>query len=1129
MKGKKIIIISLMTLSCICIYPLKSNAAGWDVSGYKKFGNYEFEYTDKYYNGILTNNVNKNVPPFDVKGNVQQLTFLPGAKNYRDYVYISQDGGETFQPIGNPDKINTVKGEYQYSKNINVGTIIKIKNISFVSGYSLDAKITIKLKGVITLKTDPKENFFNFDVNYDSGGNINEPTECLYLEVVNSRTDEAIPVQDNKYYLLSYKDNYYKGYQAGFREALTVSSEGIKYYQNNVDNFNSTDMSLLSSNNTYSVSNYISNYNGTIEYLKYTYVERELFFEIGRPLVYYSNKVSGFSLRTISFFYNTPSNIIPKPYETATLEANTTIDGKYNGEFTVKQFLPIQSNAAYYPENGLELVPNLENNDVKHLYLDSITTESGKKLDVNDYIYNAETLIIQFPVETLKKLASETLIIKYKTDLDYETDKGVITEFFNTETHTFDIPFSINAKIKFANEFENKLEETLKIEYPLDMTVKTKELEVNAGEVSGDYSIEDYIDLSTLKLNYPNKDIKIKSSVDPNISFDTPGTTEVPIQLICEELNLTKIIKMNVVVKSEPKSYSDKAELTYKTIDGQIEYQITQQLPKQFDNSYFPESLEYEIANSNTDYLEFMDFIKPSLIILGSEISPTLYNYDSVKGKLSLSKELLKKYQNEEVSIIFTSHINQENKKNLDFIKDSSTNEKLDLDTSITMKITAVESPLTKKDSQTLDRETTLSYPLDFSIESKKLAVLVGQKVDDYLLEDYIDKESATTGSKLLDKMLSISLLTPGNTIFTIDMKKISLLMSVDLGNGNILKKEIVIDILPIEKQKYLVSMGEQFNKTDTNNAHFYSYLNISEQKNDIALPEQLTIELNITKEQAAIMKPQIQKVEGIPVGSYSISKDRRQLLITKENLKKYSGKEVRISWKTNMNYRVPEAINYFYDNKSHTFKMYDTNVSCTSSYLISGNEVTTSEKNKTYDIAYNFNLRAEVLSPSYPSGTSTADGLDINKFVKNIQIDYYETGFKRDFIASFPKEPIIFEGVGTTKKVPITIVSEKLGLKLIVDVPVLVTEELKLGFDSVPSILTIPQLTTENGENDTNRKLYHLKSIDDLIVKDTRKVKSWRLSMISSEIKGLSTDNLTRDKVLMGQFINRKDKKIFL
>lgn len=1127
MQTKKITTVLLLSVISLGILGFTTTThASWDVTGYQNYGKYDFEYTDKSSNGILTNRVNKSTPPLDIKSGVQQLRFLPGAKNYKDYMYISTDGGESFQPIGEPNKSDEKKGEYIYTTNIVKGTIIKIKNVSFVNGYNLDANILIQLNGRVTIKTNATDSLFNYDVGFYDGPPNNESWECLALYLSDSRNDQPIPAQEGKYFMLSYRDGYFKGYDAGYKEPITAYSDNLKYYQVNNDRTTLMDKSLMTKDISYSTSNYISHYSGTIEYLKYAYVDRLLFFKVGDPLLLYASQQDGMVLRTNSLFYNTKSTMIPEPYENTTISSEITADGKYNAEYTIKQTFPRQSNAAYYPENGIEIIPDLSNNDVKNITLESIITDKGNVVNPSDYQINEGTNSILFPVETLKKLDNETILIKYKTDIDYANDENLIPDFYNQEKHTFDIPFKVDVKIKFANVFDNQLEETANIEYPLDITVKSKELVVNVGENSADYKIEDYIDMDSLSLSYPNKKIKLKANFDHTINFETVGKVTVPVKIWCDELNISKIINVEVSVKSEPVSYSDKVELTYKTENNQIQYQLIQQLPKQYDPSFFPKSLDYEIVVPNKNYLSFMNFTKPSLKVLGYELPEHLYSYDKITHKLSLSQGLLSSYQGEELRITFNSQIDQNDKILLNFVKKTSSVDSLDLDTSINMSVTATQSPISEKDTKLYKVGITLNYPLHFTIASNNLAVIVGQKVGDYLFKDYVNETTAVTGLKILDSLLLTSLLTAEDVVITPELNELKVLMAVDLGKGILLKKEISIAIQPIEKKKYLVSMGEQFNKTDTKNANFYTYLNIPTQVNDIALPEQLVLQLNVTEQQASIMDPEVQKVEGIPIESYSISTDRKQVTINKENLKKYGNKEVKISWKTNMNYQGKETIDYFYDKNSHLFKMYNVSTVGIASYLISGNETVVSEESKTYDIAYDFKFKADALAPSFPSGTSTADGLDVNLFVQNIDVDYYKTGFERDFVASFPKEPILFEKVGSTVEVPITITSDTLGLSIVVKVPVLVTEELKLGFETIPKTLEINQLTTENGKDENNKKLYHLNSKDKLVVKDTRKVKSWRLSMIPSEINGIELDPQTKGKKLNGQFLERKGNK---
>ncbi|MBO0437453.1 hypothetical protein [Vagococcus fluvialis] len=1123
-KLKMILLLSVISLGILGFTTITH--AGWDVTGYQNYGNYDFEYTDKSTNGILTNRVNKSTPPLDIKSGIQQLRFLPGAKNYRDYVYISVDNGKTFQPIGEPDKTDKKKGEYIYTTNIVKGAIIKVKNVSFVNGYNLDANILIELNGRVTIKTNPTDSLFNYDVGFYERPPINESMECLALYLSDSRNDKPVAIQEGQYFMLSYRDTYFKGYASGFREPISVYSDNLKYYQINNDRSSLMDKSLMSNDIGYSASNYINHYSGTIEYLRYAYVERLLFFKVGDPLIFYASSQDGMALRTNSLFYNTKSTMIPEPYENATISSKISDDNKYNAEYIIKQTFPRQSNESYYPEDGIEIVPELSNNDDKKIELESVLTDKGNIVDPSGYVVNEETKSIQFPVETLKKLSNETILIKYKTNLDYATNKNIITEFYNREEHTFDIPFKVNTMIKFTNIFENTLEETAKIKYPLQINAKTKKLEVKTGENSGDYSIEDYIDMSTLSLSYPNKNLKLKTEFDHDIKFDKVGSVIVPVTITCDELNFSQVVNVEVTITSEPASYSDKVTLTHEIVDSQVQYRIVQGLPKQYDTAFLPNSLDYEVEIPNSEYLSFMNFTQPSLTIDGETVPATLYSYKKDTHKLSLSKELLTIYEDKELNIVFKTQIDKENKKILNFVKETSSTDSLDLNTSIVFNVISVESPIEKGDTKKYKRETTLNFPLNFTIKSKNLAVLVGQKVGDYLLEDFVDEITATTELNILDNLLSVSLLTTDDTIITQDLNQVKVLMSVDLGSKLTLEKEIAVPIQPILKQPYTVSMGEQFNESDTSNAHFYSYLKIPSQANDIALPEQAIIKLDITKEQTSIIKPRIQKIEGIPVGNYTISDDQTQLVINKTNLKKYSGKTVKISWKTNMNYRVLETIKYFYNKSNHTFNLNDVDTVAVVSYLMSGDEISKSDVSKSYAIAYDFKFRAEALSPSYPSGTSTADNLDIEMFVKNINVDYYETGFKRDFVASFPKKPILFEKIGSTVIVPITIISETLGLTKVIEVPVLVTEELKLGFESVPETLNIVSLTTENGENESNKSLYSLNSTEELIVKDTRKTKSWRLSMIPSELKGVSTDSKTKDKTLAGQFIERKNNK---
>lgn len=1123
MKYKKIISCLLPLIGAVA-FPLIGNAGDWDTVGYGLYGEVDLEYTNRSFSGVYTNTKKPNNEPFNPLGVSQLLTFLPNPKDYKEYVDISLDGGLTYTSIGEPDESNSSKGEYKYFR-ITKGTVFRVRNMAFSGGYSLDAKITVHRNGYLTIKTGPEENLFNYDVNLYDYPEPDTPSEGVTLEVIDSRNGKEIPPQLGRYFLLSSKEVYWRGYDSRYTP-LGLNSNHLKYYQNSSDPESKWDKSIFYSNGNYMNANYLSHYGGNIPYLKNTIITRHIYFQIGEKVEFLSAYASGMTMRTTSLFYNSKMGDLPESYENTTLSYTSTSDGKYNAEFIVKQSFPSQSNANYYPEGGIEMIPDLSNNQTKRISLDSITTEDGQVLDSSNYTINEETKSIIFSREAVKKLRNQTILIKYKTDLDYATDKNVISEFYNRENHTFDIPFGVNVKVKFSNVFDNRLDEIAKIKYPLDITAKSKKLEVKAGETSGDYSIEDYLDMSTLALSYPNQTIKLKTDFDHNIKFDKIGSTTVPVTISCDELNLSQIVNVDVTVKSEPASYSDKVTLTHEVVDNQVQYSIVQELPKQYDTTFLPTSLDYEVEIPNSEYLSFMNFTQPSLTIDGQVVPETLYTYNKDTYKLSLGKELLTTYEDKALNIIFKSQIDKENKKILDFVKETSSADSLDLNTSIAFKITSIESPIEKGDTEKYKKDTILSIPLNFSITSNNLAVLVGQKVGDYLLKDYVDETTATTGVNILDELLSNTLLTPDDMVITQDLNQLKVLMSVNLGSKLILKKEIAISIQPILKQPYIVSMGEQFNKADTSNAHFYSYLEIPSQANDIALPEQVIIKLDVTKEQASIIKPRIQKVDGIPVGNYTISDDRTQLVINKTNLKKHSGKTVKIYWKTNMNYRVPQTIEYFYDKINHTFNLSDVNTVATVSYLMSGDELSKSDVSKSYAIAYDFKFKAEALSPSYPSGTSTADDLDIKMFVRNINVDYYETGFKRDFIASFPKEPILFEKVGSTVMVPITITSETLGLTKVIKVPVLVTEELKLGFESVPEILNIVSLTTENGENESNKSLYHLNSKEELIVKDTRKTKFWRLSMIPSELKGVSTDSKTKGKTLAGEFVERKNNK---
>lgn len=1123
MKNKKFISVFLLLFVSIILYPLSTQATGWDVTGYEKFGSYDFEYTNNS-KGILTNPNNPNSRLFDTKGKIQEMFFLPGAKNFRDYVEISYDNGNTFTMIGEPDTSSDIKGEYVYKKNITNGTVFKVKNVGFYAGYTMDALVKIRTTGSVIINTNSTESLFNFEIGMWDYPPVGEYLDMLELEIINSKDGLPIPVQNDKFFLLTYDDSYFKGYNGDpfYREPLTLTSEGLKYYQKNKASIYEKDKSLYNtSTKQYIISNFVDK-----ERQGYGRIERLLFLPIGNKIVFHGGYNSGMTMRKINLFYNTRNSNIPKSYDEIEITSQTSNDNKYNAEYILKQKFPKQTDNSYYPENGLEYIPNLTGNNIKNISFDSIITDTGNIITSSDYIYNKENQSIQLPVETLKKFAGQTFLIKYKTDLDYKNNNLIISDYFNREEHIFDIPFEVNIKTKFANIFENNMETTAKINYPLDITVKPKKLEVKAGKLSGDYSIEDYLDMSTLALSYPNQTIKLKTDFDHNIKFDKIGSAVIPITITCEELNLKKIINVEVTVTSEPISYSDKVVLTHKIVDNQIQYSIVQKLPKQYNPVFLPKSLDYEVVVPHSEYLSFMNFTQPSLTVNGNPVSQTLYTYNKSTQKLSLSKELLTAYEDQELNIIFKSQIDKENKKVLNFIKKTSSTKSLDLDTSIAVKVTSVESPILDGDSTLYENDITLSYPLKFTITSKNLAVLVGQKVGDYLLEDYVNKTTATTGLNILDSLLSVSLLTNSDTIITQDLKHIKVLMTVDLENGWTIKQEISIPIEPILKQSYEVSMGEQFNKADTRNAHFYSYLSIPSQVNDIALPEQIIIKLEVTKEQSNIIKPKIQKIDGIPVGSYTLSTDKKQLTINKANLKKYSGETVVISWETDMNYSVPEAITYFYDKINQSFNFSNVNTIAIASHLMTGDDIFRSKTSKTYDIAYDFKFKAEALSPSYPSGTYTADNLDINLFVKNIDVDYSKSGFKRDFIASFPKEPILFEKVGSTVMVPITITSETLGLTKVIEVPVLVTEELKLGFESVPETLDIVSLTTENGENESNKSLYHLNSKEELIVKDTRKTKFWRLSMIPSELKGVSTDSKTKGKTLAGEFVERKNNK---
>lgn len=1107
------------------VFPNKVTAAGaqydpyWDVKGYSDFKTVESNY---FRNFATQPWKNKNGDIFEEErvGNV--LTFLPGPGKIRDYVTISQ---------GNAEYV-TLPEDLTKKISFGAGDKIKIQNIGFHEGSSLTAILTIGANVNIKFSNKPNQPllaFFNGSGNVSDGHNL---IDFFALNVVKTKTEE--PIKSNgQYFIFNFSHGIATVYD-GYPSAYGYSGKDVKLFQSKSLNLTKTtklpgDISIITHKANHRIGN-DPNIPASIEY------PWQVAIPIGEETHFYFGLGASFGTTiSLDFFDNRLVNTIPKTYANIEVTGKESTDDKKNAEFSVKHHVYKQPLANYYPINGISYMP-LEGNENENLTIMSVLDKAGKPIAYN-YDENSGKITISNAV--LKQLGDNEINLNYATNLDYVGNYDLITDYYNQETNEFDIPFNLDVILGYETESSFTIEHTQSIPYPVNISAKSKELTVAIGESTDDYELQDFIDMDSIDVSYPNEEVKKNVTVQlkNKVLFDKVGQVPVTILLYNSDLNVTQELTIMVNVTSEPISYSDKVSVSIVTEEKKSLVTLVQDLPAQQEDKYYPDDLSYSFYNQVDSYSDFMNLDVVKISVANSNVPGKYYHYNKETGVLKLTKSLLKDYKNQKVTIELGTNIDWTKDSLLDFMTKESISDKLLFTSAFHGKVSATNTMISQGDSKSLECVgESIPFSLDYKIPSHNLKVIVGKTIGDYELTEYVDVLNASTGLKAIDKLLTVSLSTPKNEIIDTDTKNVTVLLKAQLPNGLDLATQLDVSIQPIMRKEYTIEMVKQKLPLVTNkNVDFSMTLKLLEQDDEVAYPDKIELIPMMTADQLEVAKPSFStaKLNGAnaPAGDlYTYSENRFIITVPKKTLIEQAGKELVFTFKTNFNYSPEKTLDLFYDVKTKNFNVSSVGAKATQLFSNEERVESLSLTQEDYHYNYPYKLNAMALTPSYPAGTSTEDNLDISTFVNNLTIDYPLKKVKEDLRASFPKEVILFSKEGTIVNVPITIESQIFDIKKVIMVPVNVTKEIKLSFQSFPKELNILDFSTENKENgfgSGNKKGYYLKGDSPLLISDTRNQKSWTISMIPSKIYGQKDDPLTKDKELMGNFVKRSPNEV--